>query len=193
MSGARGTTADDDSLSGWHVRESGHPDSPSVVLLHGAGLSGAMWAEHMARLAPTFHCLAPDFPGCGLSNRRSWTSVGDAADRVAALIDARVPARRAHIIGISLGGAVAHTLVARHPGLVGRLLIDGAGVLPSWRNLPLLIGIAAISPFLHTRPVIAAMSRSVGRMPAAVQSDLLVASRAAFRRAFAEALGTRAS
>jgi pimeloyl-ACP methyl ester carboxylesterase len=164
----------------------------AIVLLHGAGISGQMWAEHMARL-PAFHCLAPDFPGCGLSNRLAWTSRTDAADRIAEMIETRVPAGRAHVVGISLGGSVAHTLVARHPGLVDRVLIDGAGILPWWGTWPFLLGIAAIAPFLHTGPVIAALSRSVGQMPPAVQAELRVASRRAFWRSFADALGTRAT
>lgn len=189
---ARGIVIADAGPAGWHVRESGDPGSSAVVLLHGAGLSGQMWAEHTARLA-AFHCLAPDFPGCGLSNRLAWTSSTDAADRIAELIETRVPAGLAHVVGISLGGAVAHTLMARHPRLVDRVLIDGAGILPGWGTWPFLMGIAAITPFLHTTPVIAALSRSVGQMPPAVQAELRVASRRAFWRSFADALGTRAT
>lgn len=178
--------------TGWHVRESGDPDSEAVVFLHGAGLSGRMWAEHMARLA-AFHCLAPDLPGSGLSKRFPWTSSIEVADGIAALIKTRVGAGRAHVVGLSVGGAIAHTLLARHPGLVDRVVIDGAGILPWWGNGPYLMGIAAIAPFLHTRPVIAALSRSVGRMPPEVQAELRVASRRAFYESFADALGTRAT
>lgn len=40
------------------------------------------------------------------------------ADLVAELIATRVPARRAHVVGLSWGGGLAHTLVARYaPGL----------------------------------------------------------------------------
>lgn len=176
----------------WHVRESGEPGSPAVVFLHGAGLSGAMWADHMARLA-SFHCLAPDLPGCGMSNGLPWTSRIDVADRVARLIEARVPTGRAHVVGLSLGGSVAHTLVARHAARVDRVVIDGAGVLPWWGTGPFLAGIAAIAPFLHTRPVIAALSRSVGRMPEPVRAEIRVASRLAFWRSFADSFGTRAT
>ena len=175
----------------WHIRESGEPGAPAVVFLHGAGVSGRMWAEHMARLSG-FHCLAPDLPGCGMSRRLSWTSTADAADVVAGLITSRVPANRAHVVGLSLGGAVAHTLLARHAELVDRVIIDGAGILPWWGNAPYLLFITAIAPFLHTRPVIAALSRSVGGMPEADQADLRVASRRAFVTSLADARRTRA-
>lgn len=178
--------------SEWHVRESGERGSPAVVFMHGAGLSGRMWADHMARLS-AFHCLAPDLPGCGMSHRLPWTSRTDAADAVAALIRRRVPAGRAHVVGISLGGAVAHTLLSRHADVLDRVVIDGAGILPSWENGPYLLFIAAIAPFLHTRPVIAALSRSVGQIPEPVQAELKVASRLAFLKSLADARGARAT
>ena len=166
--------------------------APAVVFLHGAGVSGRMWADHMARLS-AFHCLAPDFPGCGMSNRLRWTSSVDAADYIANLIASRIPAGHAHVVGISLGGAVAHTLLARHADVLDRVIIDGAGILPWWGNGPYLLFIAAIAPFLHTQAVIGALSRSVGRIPESDQAELRVASRLAFLKSLADARGTRAS
>lgn len=116
---------------GMHVRQSGPPGSPALVFLHGVGNSGVMWGEHMAKLGG-FHCLAPDLPGFGLSNKQPWTSRIDVTDRVAELIRTQVPERRAHVVGLSLGGSIAHTLLARHPHLVNRVVIDGCGVLPWW-------------------------------------------------------------
>lgn len=179
-------------MSQWNVRESGEPGAPAVVFLHGAGLSGGMWRDHMGRLS-AFHCLAPDFPGCGMSNRLRWTSSADAADYIANLIATRIPAGHAHVVGISMGGAVAHTLLARHADAMDRVIIDGAGILPWWGNGPYLLFIAAIAPFLHTRAVISALSRSVGRIPEPVQAELRIASRIAFLKSLADARGTRAT
>jgi pimeloyl-ACP methyl ester carboxylesterase len=187
-----GTCEETDPLSQWHLRESGEPGAPAVVFLHGAGLSGGMWRDHMERLS-AFHCLAPDFRGCGTSHRLSWTSVVDAADDVAELIASRVPAGRAHLVGISLGGAVAHALLARHADHLDRVIIDGAGVLPWWGNWAYLVFIAAIAPFLHTRAVIAALSQSVGGIPEPDQAELKRASRLAFLKSLADARGTRAT
>jgi pimeloyl-ACP methyl ester carboxylesterase len=146
----------------------------------------------MARLS-AFHCLAPDFPGCGMSNRLRWTSSVDAADYVANLIASRIPAGHAHVVGISLGGAVAHTLLARHADVLDRVIIDGAGILPWWGNGPYLLFIAAIAPFLHTQAVIGALSRSVGGIPEPDQAEFKRASRLAFLKSLADARGTRAT
>lgn len=86
--------------AGMYVHESGTPGSPAVVFLHGAGGSGRMWREHMATLAG-FHCLAPDLPGFGRSNRLAPASRIETASLVAELIETRVPARRAHVVGLS--------------------------------------------------------------------------------------------
>jgi pimeloyl-ACP methyl ester carboxylesterase len=149
-----------------------------------------MWSEHMARLG-RYHCLAPDLPGCGRSVGLPWRSRRATADQVADLIETRVPARRAHLVGLSVGGSLAHELLARRPELLDRVLIDGSGALPWPGNGAFVLGIAAISPFLHTRAVIAMLSRSVGGIPVREQADLRIASRPAFRRSYADALATR--
>lgn len=173
-----------------HTYESGASGLPAVVFLHGAGVSGRMWAEHMTRLSG-YHCLAPDLPGHGRSNRVPWRSLDETTAVIVELIETRIPDRRAHVIGLSLGGAVAHRLLTRRADLVERVIIDGSGVLPWWGNRPFLAGIAMITPFLHTRPVVATLSRSVGSIPKADQADIRICSRRAFRRAFVDSFGVR--
>ncbi len=125
-----------------YVHESGDPNAQAIVFLHGAGVSGRMWRLHMARLA-AFHCLAPDLPGFGQSNGMRLTSRVATADLVAELIEARVPAGSAHVVGLSWGGAIAHALLDRRPRLVDRVVIDGAGVLPSFGDRPVIAGMAS--------------------------------------------------
>ena len=170
--------------AGMYVHESGTPGSPAVVFLHGAGASGRMWRDHMARLTG-FHCLAPDLPGFGQSNRRPFLSRAVTADLVAELIATRVPAGRAHVVGLSWGGGIAHTLLDRHPGRVDRAVIDGAGVLTWWGGGLILVPVAVLSPVLHTRPVTTLFAGMIG-MDEVGREDLRAASPRAFRRAFVE-------
>jgi pimeloyl-ACP methyl ester carboxylesterase len=167
-----------------YVHESGDPGSPAVVFLHGAGASGRMWREHMARLAG-FRCLAPDLPGFGRSSHLAFLSRTVTADAIAELITTRVPARRAHVVGLSWGGGIAHTLLDRRPGLVDRAVIDGAGVLAWWGGGLILLGVSVVSPFLHTRPVTGLFSHIIG-MDEVGRADLRGSSPRAFRRAFVE-------
>ncbi len=173
-----------------HVLESGAPAAPAVFFLHGAGVSGRMWNAHMARLRD-YHCLVPDLPGHGGSSHIPWQSEAATADLIAELIETRIPARRTHLIGLSLGGSLAHVLLARRPELLDRVIVDGSGALPWWGNRPFLLGIAAITPFLHTRPVIAMLSRSVGGIPPEDRAQIRLASRRSFWRAFNDAFAVR--
>lgn len=177
---------------GMYVHESGSPGSPAVIFLQGSAVSGRMWEGHMSRLRG-YHCLAPDLPGFGRSNRMPWRSAAETADLIAQLVESRVPSRRAHVVGLSWGGGIAHTLLARRADLLDRVLIDSAGVLTWWANGPFLAGVAALSPFVHTRPVIALLSRAVGGLGDADQADIRAASRRAFRRSFFEGFSIKMS
>ena len=150
-----------DAVTELSVHESGTPGSPAVAFLHADGASGGMWDQHVRRLAG-YHCLAPDLPGHGRSNHLPWTSLDDTARQVAELIEGRVPARRAHVVGLSLGGVVAHRLLAHRPELLDRVVIDGAGVLPA-RSVGLWkLGMALVAPFIHRRLVIGVLYRTRG-------------------------------
>lgn len=171
-------------LDQMHVDESGTPGAPAIVFLHGAGASGRMWRHHVTALTE-FHCLAPDFPGFGRSNRLGAISQRRTANLIADLIERRVPARRTHVVGLSYGGGIAHMLLDRRPDLVDRAVIDGAGILP-WRWTPLVIlGVTLVSPFLHTPPAMALFSGMIG-MDDEGRDDLRAASRRAFARAFVD-------
>ena len=167
-----------------HVHESGDPGAPAVVFLQGAGASGRMWREHMARLTG-FRCLAPDLPGFGRSNHLPFLSRTVTADLVAELIATRAHSGRAHVVGLSWGGGLAHTLLDRHPRLVDRAVIDGAGVLTWWGGRLILAGVTAVSPFLHTRPVTGLFAGLIG-MDEEGRADLRSSSRRAFRGAVGE-------
>ena len=174
---------------GMFVRESGDPGSPAIVFLHGVGNSGGMWAQHLTHLE-THHCLAPDLPGFGRSNGLAWSSLVDTAARVARLIEATASSGRAHVVGLSLGGAVAHQLLATRSDLLDRVVIDGCSALPWWGARAITAGVAALSPFIHTDAVVSTVGR-VWRLDDESRHDLKAASPRAFRRGFADANDVR--
>lgn len=107
-----------------YVNEVGPADAPSIVFLHGGGLSGRMWGPQLDRLSE-YHCIVPDLPEQGRSAHIAPFSLDDAAERVAELIKARSSRGRAHVVGLSLGGAVALTALRRSPELVERVVVSG--------------------------------------------------------------------
>ena len=94
------------------------PALPAVVFLHGAGLDHTVWALLARWYAHRGHAvLAPDLPGHGRSGGEPLASIGSMADWTAALIKA-AGARKARIIGHSMGSLVALETAARHPDKV---------------------------------------------------------------------------
>lgn len=116
-----------------YVREAGPCDAPAVLFLHGLGLSSAMWQPQFERLADDFHCLAPDLPVCGKSAASGSFTLKDASQRVADVIRERIPGRSAHVVGISIGGAVALQMLCDEPRVLDHLLVSGTATrMPSF-------------------------------------------------------------
>lgn len=122
-------------------QEHGDPTAPTVVFLHGFGVSSWMWLEQVEALHPHYHCLIVDLPGNGKSHTLEWLSLKDAAEQIATLIRAHGTQGKAHVVGLSLGGFVAITLLENHPDVVESVLVSGVSATPlrvSWLTKGLL-------------------------------------------------------
>jgi pimeloyl-ACP methyl ester carboxylesterase len=112
----------------WAYVEAGQ--GPLVVLLHGFTGAKENWLPLMRRLAKTHRVIAPDLPGWGESAREPGADYGPTAqvERIAAFLRALGPPP-ALLVGHSMGGQFTGLLAARHPELVGRVvLMSAAGV-----------------------------------------------------------------
>lgn len=109
-----------------HVRIGGR--GPAVVLLHGYGETGDMWAPLAAALAPTRTVIVPDLRGMGLSARADsgFEKVNQAQD-IAGVMDA-LQAPRAEVVAHDIGNMVAYALAARHGERVTKLVLMDAPV-----------------------------------------------------------------
>ncbi len=116
-----------------HRVRKGAPGAPPIVLLHGFPLDHRMWLDVTDLLRGDPTVLAPDLPGFGTSPTGQdvaatvggdLPSVDVMADGVAATLRA-AGVERAVVVGMSMGGYVAMSLVERHPALVAGLgLVD---------------------------------------------------------------------
>ena len=107
-----------------YTLESGNPKNPTIVLLHGGGLSSKQWQPNLPLLAD-FYCLAPDLPEQGKSYDVKPFTLDDSAARVAEIIRTKVPSKKAHIVGLSLGGALALTILRVYPDVAERVMVTG--------------------------------------------------------------------
>jgi pimeloyl-ACP methyl ester carboxylesterase len=111
--------------------EQGDPSQPAILFVHGGGLSHKSW-KPVIDLLPDFFCLAPDLPGHGQSRQSTFSLEGSAAE-LASIIREKTPHARAHVVGLSLGGAVVLTLLRLHPEVADHVILTGSsGRLPNW-------------------------------------------------------------
>ena len=104
----------------------GEPDSPPLLLIHGAGHDHGVWDAVVPGLAAAGHrVIAPDLPAHGASGGEALTSIDAMADWVLALADA-LGLGSFRIAGHSMGSLVALAVAARTPDRVRTLYLLGS-------------------------------------------------------------------
>lgn len=101
-------------------------DQPPVILIHGVGLSQAMWGAQKAALRGRYRVVTLDMLGHGSSAAPPVdASLNDYADQVADLMD-HLGIGMATLIGFSMGALVARCFALRYPDrLSGLILMNG--------------------------------------------------------------------
>jgi pimeloyl-ACP methyl ester carboxylesterase len=105
-------------------------DGHLVLCVHGLSGAATNWTDFMAELVPDFRCAAVDLPGSGSSpppKRRSGYSIRALARTVIRLTET-LGAGPVHLVGNSMGGAVAIRVAATRPDLVRSLTLVSPAV-----------------------------------------------------------------
>ncbi|WP_442968598.1 alpha/beta fold hydrolase [Ralstonia sp. 1B3] len=99
---------------------------PAVVLLHGFGDTGDMWAPLAAELARTHTVVVPDLRGMGLSSHPEggYDKRTQAGDIRAVLTKLNID--QADVVGHDIGTMVAFAYAARYPDKTTRLVVMDA-------------------------------------------------------------------
>ncbi|PWU57097.1 alpha/beta hydrolase [Micromonospora globispora] len=151
--------ADELLVAGRRVRYRIAGDGPPVVLLHGIGRTLDDFVEQQDLLARDHRVISVDLPGHGGSAPLDGPHTLPAfASAVADFLDAAGVDNPAHLVGNSLGGAVAMRLAVDDPSRVASLvLVNSAGF---GREVTVALRLLALRPLgrLLLRP-----SRAVAR------------------------------
>lgn len=102
---------------------SGPADAPPVVLIHGIGLSRALWQAHLPALEKSCRALCYDLPGHGDTPPfAAELSLASFSRQLRDLLD-ELEIERAALVGFSLGGMVNRRFALDHPERVSALAI----------------------------------------------------------------------
>jgi pimeloyl-ACP methyl ester carboxylesterase len=109
-----------------HVRVGGH--GPAVVLLHGYGETGDMWAPLAAELMRDHTVIIPDLRGLGLSSKPTggYDKKTQGYD-VSGVLDA-LKIGKVDLVTHDIGNMVGYSFVAENPGRVTRLVLMDAPI-----------------------------------------------------------------
>ena len=102
-----------------------------LILIHGFGVSGYVWQRVLPYLAQEYQVFIIDLPGYGRSTYRETRApwrLREMAPLLAGWLQ-HMHLSSVHLVGHSMGGAIAIHLAAQNPELVKSLtLIDAAGM-----------------------------------------------------------------
>jgi pimeloyl-ACP methyl ester carboxylesterase len=114
-----------------------HGDGPPLLFIHGLGSCREDWEYQAAEFARAYRVICFDLRGHGASDKPAGPySIQMFADDAAALLR-ELGIGHAHVVGISMGGAVAFQLTLDHPQLVQTLTVVNSGpeaVVRHWKE-----------------------------------------------------------
>ncbi|MEI9995730.1 MAG: alpha/beta hydrolase [Rhizomicrobium sp.] len=107
-----------------YVRSGGH--GPAVVLLHGFGDTGDMWAPLAIKLAKDHTVIVPDLRGMGSSAHpdTGYTKKNEAVD-IAGVMDA-LKVEKADLVTHDIGNMVGYALAAQYPQRIVKWVVIDA-------------------------------------------------------------------
>lgn len=104
--------------------DEGPRSSEAVLMLHGNPTWSFYYRDLVRAISPHLRCIVPDHVGMGLSEKPEdydYTLATRIAD-IAALVEA-LRLQRVHLVVHDWGGAIGYGFAARHPELIGRMVI----------------------------------------------------------------------
>ena len=108
-----------------------------IMMIMGLGAPGDKWKHNYELLSKWFWCIVPDNRGAGLSDKpeaESYTTE-QMADDIIGIMDA-LDIKKAHVIGVSMGGAIAQHVALKVPDRVLSLILTStfASVSPAFKK-----------------------------------------------------------
>lgn len=152
-------------------------DGDVILLVHGYGGDRNSWLFLQEPLATRHRVYALDLPGHGTSAKDVGGGALDVlADAVTGVLDA-VGAGRAHLVGHSMGGAVALAVAARDPGRVASLTLIAPAGFGSEINAGYLRGFADAQTRRELKPVVGQLFADESLVTRQLVDDLLAYKR----------------
>lgn len=117
-------------------KEFGNKNLPTMILLHGGGLSYWSLEKVVNNLQKDYHVVTPIIDGHGEDSSTTFISIEDSAKKLINYIDINCKGKVFLIAGLSLGAQITVEVLARRKDITEFAIIESALVLPiAYTNL----------------------------------------------------------
>ena len=110
--------------------EAGDKQLPTILLLHGGGLSDWSWQPVISLLQPDYHVVTPIIDGHGADGNETFVSIEASARTLIRFIDEQCGGAVYAIGGLSIGAQIAAEVLSLRPDIAQYAILESALVYP---------------------------------------------------------------
>jgi len=111
-------------------REAGNRELPTIILLHGGGVSWWSLQPIVELLKDSYHVVTPVIDGHGEDGDTTFISIEDSADKLLGYIDSQCGGSVFALGGLSLGGQIATEVLSQRHDVARFAILESALVIP---------------------------------------------------------------
>ena len=111
-------------------KEAGNRGLPTIILLHGGGLSWWSLSLIIDLLKDSYHVVTPIIDGHGEDGGTTFVSIEDSADKLLEYIDSQCDGSIFALGGLSLGAQIAVEMLSRRRDVATYAILESALVIP---------------------------------------------------------------
>lgn len=111
-------------------KETGHNDFPTVIFIHGGGLSDWSLMPVVNEFQKKFHIITPIIDGHGEAATETFTSISNSAAKLIHFIDTQCNGQVFAIAGLSIGAQIVTEVLSQRNNITQYAIIESALVYP---------------------------------------------------------------
>jgi len=110
--------------------ENGKMELPTIILLHGGGLSYWAWADIVELLKDDYHIVTPIIDGHGEDGENNFISIEDSAKKLIDYIKSQFKGKVFAIGGLSIGAQIVIEALSQKDDIAQFIILESALVMP---------------------------------------------------------------
>lgn len=108
----------------------GQINAPTIILLHGGGLSWWSLKPIISELEPDFHIVTPIIDGHGEDGENPFVSIENSADHLIEYIHTQCGGKVFAIGGLSIGAQILTEILSSNEKITEYAIVESALVIP---------------------------------------------------------------